>query len=255
MRPETLAEIQNADHQRIEAEIASDASPVGIDAKKTHVMILAKLESIERRLDRLERGGAAAEFAQNGRSALAAATDTFDDTVARLAERGVDVDARARAAIKLLERATDERSLEALEGALRLVESLPGAFATIVDVLDDEAAQLRERGVDVDAALRNGITALLYLGQRVSQDELEALGTLLRSDVLDPRALDIVGRLGRAMAQASERPRGVVGPIGAIGRLRDADAKRSTAFLIEFAREFGAALEHFNGEPMGGESR
>lgn len=47
--------IDDADYARIEASIASDSSPVGIDAKKTHVMILAKLESIERRLDALER--------------------------------------------------------------------------------------------------------------------------------------------------------------------------------------------------------
>ena len=42
------------DYQRIAREIASDASPVGIDAKKTHVMILFKLEETERRLTALE---------------------------------------------------------------------------------------------------------------------------------------------------------------------------------------------------------
>ncbi len=40
--------------REIEKQIASDASPVGIDAKKTHVMILHKLLEIERRLDVLE---------------------------------------------------------------------------------------------------------------------------------------------------------------------------------------------------------
>jgi hypothetical protein len=38
----------------IEKEIASADSPVGIDAKKTHVMILHHLRSIEERLDRIE---------------------------------------------------------------------------------------------------------------------------------------------------------------------------------------------------------
>ncbi len=33
---------------RIAKEIHSDTSPVGIDAKKTHIMILAKLEEIQR---------------------------------------------------------------------------------------------------------------------------------------------------------------------------------------------------------------
>jgi hypothetical protein len=40
--------------REIEQEIASESSPVGIDAKKTHVLILLKLESIERRLAEVE---------------------------------------------------------------------------------------------------------------------------------------------------------------------------------------------------------
>ncbi len=41
-------------YQAIEAEIGSEASPVGIDAKKTHVMILHQLREIEARLARIE---------------------------------------------------------------------------------------------------------------------------------------------------------------------------------------------------------
>lgn len=44
------------DEAEIEAMIASDSSPVGIDAKKTHVIIIRKLLEIERRLERLEEG-------------------------------------------------------------------------------------------------------------------------------------------------------------------------------------------------------
>lgn len=43
------------DFERITAEIASDDSPVGIDAKKTHVMILLALERLEARLARIEQ--------------------------------------------------------------------------------------------------------------------------------------------------------------------------------------------------------
>jgi hypothetical protein len=42
-------------YDRIAAEIASDDSPVGIDAKKTHVMILHQLQEIMRRLERIEQ--------------------------------------------------------------------------------------------------------------------------------------------------------------------------------------------------------
>lgn len=42
-------------YQALADEISSDTSPVGIDAKKTHVLILHKLFEIERRLARLEQ--------------------------------------------------------------------------------------------------------------------------------------------------------------------------------------------------------
>jgi len=41
-------------YQQIEQWIESADSPVGIDAKKTHVLILYKLMQIERRLTELE---------------------------------------------------------------------------------------------------------------------------------------------------------------------------------------------------------
>lgn len=46
--------IEPAEYDRIAAEIHSDNSPVGIDAKKTHILILHALERIEERLDRIE---------------------------------------------------------------------------------------------------------------------------------------------------------------------------------------------------------
>lgn len=41
--------------ERMAAQIASDDSPVGIDAKKTHVMILLALERLEAQLSHIER--------------------------------------------------------------------------------------------------------------------------------------------------------------------------------------------------------
>jgi hypothetical protein len=42
-------------YDAIAGEIASADSPVGIDAKKTHVIILHRLQQIEERLVRIER--------------------------------------------------------------------------------------------------------------------------------------------------------------------------------------------------------
>ncbi|MEE9511648.1 MAG: hypothetical protein V3V38_01205 [Nitrosopumilaceae archaeon] len=40
---------------QIEKVITSEDSPVGIDAKKTHIIIINKLVEIEKRLDALEK--------------------------------------------------------------------------------------------------------------------------------------------------------------------------------------------------------
>ena len=47
-------EITQEEYERIAKLIHSDSSPVGIDAKKTHILILHKLALLEERLARLE---------------------------------------------------------------------------------------------------------------------------------------------------------------------------------------------------------
>jgi len=48
-------EVENDKKAEIEKVIASDDSPVGIDAKKTHIIIINKLVEIEKRLTELEK--------------------------------------------------------------------------------------------------------------------------------------------------------------------------------------------------------
>ncbi len=48
-------QIDQEEYEKIAAEIHSDQSPVGIDAKKTHIMILHLLNRIEKRLERVEK--------------------------------------------------------------------------------------------------------------------------------------------------------------------------------------------------------
>ena len=47
-------DIDPKDYEEIAAAIHSDASPVGIDAKKTHILILNKLQELSDRLERIE---------------------------------------------------------------------------------------------------------------------------------------------------------------------------------------------------------
>lgn len=47
INPDTYKEIADAIH--------SDKSPVGIDAKKTHILILNKLQELNDRMERIEK--------------------------------------------------------------------------------------------------------------------------------------------------------------------------------------------------------
>lgn len=48
-------EIDQNTYDEIEAMINCDKSPVGIDAKKTHIIIIQKLMDIQKRLDQVEK--------------------------------------------------------------------------------------------------------------------------------------------------------------------------------------------------------
>ena len=48
-------EVENDKKAEIEKVITSEDSPVGIDAKKTHIIIISKLVEIEKRLEALEK--------------------------------------------------------------------------------------------------------------------------------------------------------------------------------------------------------
>lgn len=47
--------VEKETYEAIAKEIHSDTSPVGIDAKKTHILILEKLIALEKRLDHIEQ--------------------------------------------------------------------------------------------------------------------------------------------------------------------------------------------------------
>ena len=49
-----MIEMSTEEFKRIAKEIHSDSSPVGIDAKKTHILILKMLMDIDQRLQKLE---------------------------------------------------------------------------------------------------------------------------------------------------------------------------------------------------------
>jgi hypothetical protein len=54
MSDDAFLDVPEETYDRIKQAIESDETPVGIDAKKAHVIILHKLIELEKRLDRIE---------------------------------------------------------------------------------------------------------------------------------------------------------------------------------------------------------
>jgi uncharacterized protein YjgD (DUF1641 family) len=226
--------------------------------------ILKAILGISERLDRIE-GRIAAVEAQAGAAlgALAIAGDTFDQRVATLAARGVDLDDRAAALGRLTEAATAPALLDALtrlvdqagrhadrvEAAADAIEGLPGLVATVGDTVDQHLGALTDRGIDIDQRVRD----LLALTERATRpeavmamghliDKLSVLETLANSAVLEPHAVALVGQAGRAMVQTREEdppPAGLFAALSAIGR---PDIQRALGFLLRFGERFGAGL-------------
>lgn len=153
---------------------------------------LARLEaSVDRLVGVLDQAG----------PAVAMGLDVVDDEAARLAARGVDLDARMRRVGGLVEALSEPRTLDALE---RLVDvavaaepALSGASGTagmVLDIVDAELAALTRDGVDVDAAVRQLFGVLRHLGD-------PAVGRLIDSAAANAEVLE--GAIGLA-AQAPD---------------------------------------------------
>jgi hypothetical protein len=138
--------------------------------------------------------------------------------------------------------------LPTLEKGLARLEQLPEVAGVLGDVFDEWAAGLSRQGIDLEKAVRQGLHAALWLGQRVSERELERLGILLRSDVLEPHALAVVGKTGRALATCHEGACATpvperLGPLGLLRALNDPDVQRALAFGVQAARCFGSHVD------------
>lgn len=184
----------------------------------------------------------------------AVAADAADEAIRRADEQGVDWQQRLARVAHLVTRLTDDANLRALDRlvgrlpqlaeAAEQLAQLPQLVAILGDTLDDWVRGAAEQGIDVETSLRQGLHAALWLGQRVSEAELERLGILLRSEVIDPQTLKVIGSAGASLkrcqsdvCEVKTSPR--VGPLGLLRALFDPDVQRSLAFATQFARCFG----------------
>lgn len=145
-----------------------------------------------------------------------------------------------------------ERRMDHMEAALtrldRATAQVPAVVATITDIFDSLIVRLGERGVDVDQRMRALLRAADHL---TSPRALDALASVLQSEILAHQTTEVVGRMGRAIVKA-EHAAAPVGAWGLLRALRDPEVQRAAGFLVAMARHFGAELEDVKQLPAGG---
>ena len=147
-----------------------------------------------------------------------------------------------------------ERRVEHMEDALGQLEGatarMPAVVATLADVFDGLVERLAARGIDVDDRMRALLRAADHL---TSPRALDALASVLSSEILAHQTTEVVGRMGRAIVTAEHeaRPLGIWGLLRA---LRDPEVQRAAGFLVAMARRFGEELESVPQLPAGGAS-
>lgn len=225
--------------------------------------VLQALGRLEDRLSRLEQKlDEATALTSQAPAVLGALGDSFDDAVAHLAHRGVDVDERLRASLRLLERVSEPATLAGLQQLVDLAESLPGLVGAAGDTIDQHIAGLAERGVDVDQRLR----ILLRVTERLTAPEaleavckvlgnIEALTHVLESGILDESAIATVGCAARALSGTRAQSIKPIGLLGALRALADPGVQRSLGVAVEFGCRFGSAMQEEAEKENGSQTR
>jgi uncharacterized protein YjgD (DUF1641 family) len=203
------------------------------DASNAADAILAALEGISTRLDRLEAALAERStvdmLAEKAPATVATAVDAVDDALRAAQRSGFDLEARLPALLQLGEQLTRpetarvlgallERTGE-LEKLLALADEVPGLVAAAVDTVDSYAQNARAAGFDPEGLLASGSTLL--------------------SDL----------RSASAHALAESRAAKLPTPFGVLRLLSDLEVRRALVFFLVLAKHVGRSLEHTPAPP------
>ena len=158
-------------------------------------------------------------------------------------ERTVDV-ASVTTTLQTIEERT--RAVSEVTDRLRplfaLAEQAPALVAVLMDSFDEAVRTASDNGIDVERGLLNGAEAALRFGATMDADKVRELDALLKSGVLAPRTLRIIGELGSALTETAAAPPATAGALGLLKALGQPDVQRALGFLVTFAERFGRRL-------------
>ena len=215
-------------------------------------------ESLHRLLDRAESLDQILQVAGELPNLIAIATDFFDAISRKASEDGIDLEQRATQVASLLIRITEPTNMQAIERLVSrlpkleegsaFLDDLPNLLATAMDVFDEWARNLKAEGIDLEQSVRQGLHAALYLGGQIREDELDRIGFLVKSNVLDEHSVATVALAGSALSSCRrgtcEHPVPKrVGLFGLLNAIRDPNTQRALSFGLQFAKCFGGELD------------
>jgi len=137
---------------------------------------------------------------------------------------------------------------EGLRPLIALSQQAPAFVAVVMDSFDESMRAARDKGIDVERGVLNGAEAALRFGAAMDTEKVRELDALLKSGVLAPGTLRIIGELARALTETAAAPPATPGLLGLLKALGQPDVQRALGFLVTFAAQFGRRLRELPAE-------
>lgn len=167
----------------------------------------AALNRLLDRIDALEQAVTTlADTIQQAPAVMAMAGDMVDEAWRMAAAQGIDLEARARTGLRLLNKLTEPQVVSQFEQMLALAHQAPGLVAMLGDMADEAYRDAAAAGLDIEAVAATGIS------------------------------------FGRALVAAQTMPTQPLGPLGLFSTLRDPEVQKALGFLMNVVRQLGKTL-------------
>lgn len=215
--------------------------------KATEPATLERLTHLVEQLDRLQP---LIEVAATFEHTTGMAFDILDAQIARLQDRGVNVDRRLQGVARLLETATDADTMarldrmlgqmDRLEPVVDLAATFQSTTGMVFDMVDAQVSRLQEQGIDPETR----IGQVLQMATRITDPDFhQHLETLLDAApalISATRTGEVFGRAIDDVANAGNPE--PVNVWGLLRALRDPHVQRAAGFAVAVARRVGERL-------------
>ncbi len=228
----------------------TDESNLGEDVSTTQIYEI--LTQISNRLDSLEKSASNVETsAEKFPAAMSITTDAIDEVYSNALSSGIDIEERLKNGMKVLIPLTEPktinsislllRKIDSLEPLIKTLDNLPNTLAVMVDSFDEMYKKAARSGVDIESLLKQASDTALRLNELLKSDELKAL---MKSGILNPKTVSMVGQAGCALANCKDDQPKRVGIVGLLKAILNHDLQHAVGFLIRFGKRFGQLLNN-----------